>query len=90
MAEKSVGMGIAIANALITDIPLSLEQLDAAYRHYAKLAEIMTHSGPGFSDARILAVSMGNRALERLRRQRDDAAAAARAKKADDGLETIR
>lgn len=90
MTEKSVGMGTAIANALITDIPLSLEQLDAAYRHYAKLAELMTHSGPRFVDARAEAVAMGNRALERLRRQREEIAAAARAKKRDDGLEMIR
>lgn len=89
MAERTVEMGTAIANALITDIPLSIPQLEAAYRHYKKLIELMEYSGPRFVDARAEAVRMGNVALERLRIQRKEEEEKLR-RVDDDGLEKLR
>lgn len=90
VGKQDVEISAVIANALVVGSALSEEQLDAAYRHYRTLAELLAISGPKFVDARAAAAELGNTAMTRLRTHRKETAAAkARAKERDDGLDAI-
>jgi hypothetical protein len=84
-----VEMSVAIANALIVNSPLSLEQLDVAYRQYEAAALQLQHLGPRFVDAREEAKRLGNVALSRLRAQREREEQQRRMQADDDGLREI-
>lgn len=90
MSENNPGISPVICNSLITGAPLSDEQLESLYRHYKQLADSLSISGPRFSEARLVAIELGNAALDRLRKQRAQREAEERARAKDDGLETIR
>ena len=85
-----VQMSATICNALITDAPLSEDQLDAAFRHYEGLAGTLQFSGARFVEARAEAVRLGNIALGRLRRLRLEAERAKKVAEMDDGMREIR
>lgn len=89
MTGKDVQISAITANSLITGAPLSEEQLEALYRHYKGLADLLAVSGPRFGDARLTATELGNTALDRMRRQKAQREADERARARDDGLERI-
>lgn len=66
-------VGAEIANALLTEAPLTSAELDALRTHYASLAALCEVSGPRFSNPRRDAVDMHNRAVRRMRGIRDEA-----------------
>lgn len=90
MPKSDVEISATIANALVTGAQLSELQLEAAYLHYKTLADMLSHSGPKFSEAKISAVDLGNAALDRLRKLRRAVREAELARETDDGLEAIR
>lgn len=87
--DEKVEMSAAIANALVVNSPLSLEQLDAAFRHFEAVVLLLQHSGPRFVEAREEAKRLGNVALARLRAQRERAEQLRRIQADDDGLREI-
>lgn len=66
-------IGAELANALITQAPLSTEELTALRLHFHALAGACNISGPRFSNARRDAIDMHNKAVLRLRGIRDEA-----------------
>lgn len=82
-------MSVSIANSLATGAHLSNEQLECAYRHYKALSELLVFSGPRFSEARLEAMTWGNKARDLLVKSRKDEAARRTAERYDDGLEEI-
>lgn len=89
MANKDFQISNVLSNALITGSPLSEEQLEALYRHYKALADMLVVSGPRFAEVRLIAIELGNTALDRLRKQRLQRENAERAQGRNDGLERI-
>jgi hypothetical protein len=65
-------VGADTCNALITEAPLTNEELDLLRVHFAGLERMMVISGPRFSNARRDAVDMHNRAVKRMRGIRDE------------------
>lgn len=61
------------ANALVTEAPLTTDELMLYREHYAALVVLLACSGPRFSSARRDAADMHNRAVRRLRGIRDEA-----------------
>jgi hypothetical protein len=90
MSQEKLAMSTMIANALIVDSPLSAAQLELAYHHFVDLAERLQFSGPRFSQAREEARDLGNKALARIRSDRDRAEQQQRQRERDDGLMEIR
>ena len=66
-------VGAETANALITEAPLTTEELELLRDHYAKLTALCETAGPRFSIPRRDAVDMHNRAVRRMRGIRDEA-----------------
>lgn len=66
-------IGAETCNALITEAPLSTEELTGLREHFRVLYTMCEQSGPRFSNARRDAVDMHNRATRRLRGIRDEA-----------------
>lgn len=66
-------VGADTCNALITEAPLSNEELDLLRLHFAGLEQMLLKSGPRFSNPRQTAVDFHNRAVRRLRGIRDEA-----------------
>ena len=77
------------ANALVTEAPLTNDELNLLREHFSGLHGLLTHSGPRFSNARRDAADMHNRAVRRLRGIRDEARRRA-ALEHDDELMEIR
>lgn len=83
MSEPSAGpavrlpearpVGAEISNALITEAPLTTEELQALRTHFATLAATLEVSGPRFANPRRDAIDMHNRAVRRLKGVRDEA-----------------
>jgi hypothetical protein len=65
-------VGADTCNALITEAPLTNEELDLLRIHFAALEQMMVISGPRFSNARRDAVDLHNRAVLRMRGIRDE------------------
>jgi hypothetical protein len=65
-------VGADTCNALITEAPLTNEELDLLRVHFAALEQMMVISGPRFSNARRDAVDLHNRAVKRMRGIRDE------------------
>ena len=59
-------MNTRLANALVTEAPMTRMQLDTVRTHYAELARMMLISGPAFSPMRRAAVDMHNKAVDRI------------------------
>ena len=66
-------VGAETANALITEAPLTTEELTALRDHYRVLYDLLKDSGPRFTQSLRDAVDMHNRAIRRLRGIRDEA-----------------
>lgn len=88
-STDKVEMSAAIANALIVNSPLSIDQLDMAFRHYEALAIMLQYSGPRFVEAREEAKRQGNVALSRMRGLREREEQQRRIAADDDGLREI-
>lgn len=65
-------IGADTCNALVTEAPLTNEELDLLRAHFAGLEQMLVRSGPKFSNARQDAVNMHNRAVKRMRGIRDE------------------
>src|SRR5271157_2412769 len=59
-------MNTRLANALVTEAPMSRAQLEMVRAHFAELARMMLISGPAFSPMRRNAIDMHNRAVDRI------------------------
>lgn len=65
-------IGAELCNALITEAPLTTDELQRLRFHFAALEQMAVISGPRFSNARRDAIDMHNRAVRRLRGIRDE------------------
>ena len=65
--HQAVDMGVDIANALVTNAPLTQAQVECALRHYGALEALLRISGPRFTNHRRDAAEYHNKALDRLR-----------------------
>lgn len=59
-------MNVRLANALVTEAPMTRAQLDMVLAHFEELARMMLISGPAFSPMRRAAVDMRNKAALRI------------------------
>lgn len=59
-------MNTRLANALVTQAPMTMVQLDTVRLHFEKLAHMMLISGPAFSPMRRSAIEMHNTAVRRI------------------------
>ena len=80
-------VGAELANALVTEAPLSQAELHALREHFRDLESRCVISGPRFSNARRDAIDMHNRAVRRLRGIRDEIKRRAAMAEDDDLLE---
>lgn len=90
MPRSDDEMSNSIANALVVAQPLSLAQLEIAYRHFKILTDLLSMAGPRFSEAKAEAARLGNVALKRLREDRIRIERERAAHEHDDGLEELR
>lgn len=59
-------MNTRLANALITQAPMTMVQLNTVRLHFEKLAYMMLISGPAFSPMRRSAIDLHNQAVRRI------------------------
>src|SRR5580658_6322192 len=59
-------MNVRLANALVTQAPMTRAQLETVRAHFKLLAHMCIQSGPGFSPMRREAVNMHNKAVDRI------------------------
>ena len=74
-AQPALVMDTAISNAIVTNAPLSMEQMRCAMDHYEYLEAMLRRSGPRFVNARRDAADMFNKTLVLFRAAEERAAA---------------
>lgn len=67
-------IGAEICNAIVTNAPLTGDELTTLLAHFRALADTCAISGPRFSNARRDAIDMHNRIIRRIRGEREEAA----------------
>jgi hypothetical protein len=65
-------MSVRLANALVTQAPMTMTQLDTVRLFYEHLAAMLLAAGPTFSPTRAQAVILHNTAVRRINGWRDD------------------
>lgn len=65
-------MNTRLANALVTQAPMTMVQLDTVRLHFERLAQMMLISGPVFSPMRRSAIEMHNKAVRRINGHMED------------------
>lgn len=73
MTDTPRVIGAETCNALVTNAPLTTEELTGLRAHFLALAGSLTVSGPRFTNARRDAVDMHNRAVRRMRGLKEEA-----------------
>jgi hypothetical protein len=88
-AERAVGrpVGAEMANALVTEAPLTTAELTLLMTHFRALYDALQISGPRFTQSSRDAVDMHNRAVRRLKGIRDEAKRREMERKDDDLME---
>ena len=82
-------IGAETANALVTNSPLTTEELDALRQHFAGLHRSLSISGPRFTNALRDASDMHNRTVRRIKGLREEAARRAALAEDDELLEIM-
>lgn len=73
MTDTPRPIGAETCNALVTNAPLTTEELTALRAHFLALSASLVISGPRFTNARRDGVDMHNRAVRRMRGLKEEA-----------------